>query len=182
VALDITDRKRWFVSESSVYRILKSAGLVVSPAFAVQSAAERFGHPTTRINELWQTDFTYLKISGWGWYYLSTVMDDYSRMILAWALCSSMSAEDVKATLDQAIGFTGVDETPASVRPRLLSDNGSRSMAPTLLHDVRGGQIGRRTTRQLPVGLLSDDRLAALDGNGNQIGSEVAKNLRGIQY
>ena len=72
-----------FVSESSVYRILKAAGLVVSPVFAVHSAADRFQHPTTRINELWQTDFTYFKISGWGWYYLSTVMDDYSRMILA---------------------------------------------------------------------------------------------------
>jgi len=83
VAVDIVDRKGWFVSESSVYRILKAAGLVVSPVFAVHSAAERFQHPTSRINELWQTDFTYFKITGWGWYYLSTVMDDYSRMILA---------------------------------------------------------------------------------------------------
>jgi transposase InsO family protein len=124
VAVDIIDRKEWFVSESSVYRILKSAGLVVSPVFAVHSAANRFQHPTSRINELWQTDFTYFKITGWGWYYLSTVMDDYSRMILAWALCSSMSAEDVKATMDQAIEFTGIDDAQVIDRPRLLSDNG----------------------------------------------------------
>ena len=124
MAVDITDRKGWFVSESSVYRILKRAGLVVSPVFAVHSAADRFQHPTSRINELWQTDFTYFKITGWGWYYLSTVLDDYSRMILAWSLCSSMSAEDVKATLDQAIEFAGTDDADLVQRPRLLSDNG----------------------------------------------------------
>ncbi len=124
VAVGITDEKGWFVSESSVYRILKAVGLVISPAFVVQSAKDRFEHPTTRINELWQTDFTYFKITGWGWYYLSTVMDDYSRMILGWKLCSSMSAEDVKATLDIAIEFTGVDDAEVVQRTRLLSDNG----------------------------------------------------------
>ena len=140
VAVDITDRKCWFVSESSVYRILKAAGLVISPVFAVQSAADRFAHPTTRINELWQTDFTYFKICGWGWYYLSTVMDDYSRMILAWRLCSTMAAVDVKVTLDQAIEFTGIDEVPATVRPRLLSDNGPCYISKSLgeyLEDAR---------------------------------------------
>jgi putative transposase len=64
VAVNITDEKGYFVSESSVYRILKAAGLVVSPAFAVQSAKDRFQQPTTHINELWQTDFTYFKITG----------------------------------------------------------------------------------------------------------------------
>jgi transposase InsO family protein len=36
----------------------------------------------------WQTDFTYLKVIGWGWYYLSTILDDYSRYIIACGLCS----------------------------------------------------------------------------------------------
>ncbi|MBA7581890.1 IS3 family transposase ISSsp2 [subsurface metagenome] len=124
VAVKIIDEKGYFVSESSVYRILKSAGLVISPAFAIQSAKDKFQHPTTRINELWQTDFTYFKITGWGWYYLSTVMDDFSRMILAWKLCSGMSADDVKDTLDRAIKFTGVDSAKVVRRTRLLSDNG----------------------------------------------------------
>ena len=122
--MGITDEKRWFVSESSVYRILKAAGLVISPVFVIQSAKDRFQHPTTRINEVWQTDFTYFKITGWGWYYLSTVLDDYSRMILGWKLCSSMSANDVKDTLDIAIEFTGVDDAEVVQRIRLLSDNG----------------------------------------------------------
>ena len=41
-----------------------------------------------------QTDFTYFKIIGWGWYYLSTILDDYSRYIIAWKLCTNMRAED----------------------------------------------------------------------------------------
>jgi len=60
----------------------------------VLKAADQFDQPTTAINQLWQTDFTYLKVTGWGWYYLSTVMDDFSRYILAWRLCQTMSARE----------------------------------------------------------------------------------------
>lgn len=48
------------------------------------------------VNSLWQTDFTYFKIIGWGWYYLQSIMDDYSRYIIAWELCASMCSEDVE--------------------------------------------------------------------------------------
>ena len=53
----------------------------------VIKATDRFHTQTTRPNEMWQTDFTYFKIIGWGWMYLSTVLDDYSRYIIAWKLC-----------------------------------------------------------------------------------------------
>ena len=45
--------------------------------------ADEFRDKTTAINQLWQTDFTYLKVIGWGWMYLSTILDDYSRYIIA---------------------------------------------------------------------------------------------------
>ena len=125
LACHVTDTKKYFISESSVYRILKVYGLITSPAYTVLSAKDKFDQPTTRINQLWQTDFTYLKVIHWGWYYLSTVMDDYSRYILSWRLCSGMSAEDVKGTLDDAIAVSGVDHVYVHHRPRLLSDNGS---------------------------------------------------------
>lgn len=80
----MTDKREYFISESSIYRILKAYDLITSPAFTVISAKDKFEHPTTRTNELWQTDFTYLKIVHWNWYYLSTVMDDFSRYIIAW--------------------------------------------------------------------------------------------------
>ena len=84
-------------------------------------AANKFNQPTTAINQLWQTDFTYLKVTGWGWYYLSTIMDDYSRYIVSWRLCSSMTASDVSATLQDALKAAGLQRKQ---RPRLLSDNG----------------------------------------------------------
>ena len=124
LAWQLTDRTGHFLSESSVYRILKAHDLITSPAFVVITAADRFQHPTTRPNELWQTDFTYLRVVGWGWYYLSTVLDDYSRYILAWTLTTTMAATDVATTLDLARVKAGVDRVAVHHRPRLLSDNG----------------------------------------------------------
>ena len=120
----ITDEHAYFIFESSVYRILKSYDLITSPAYILLSASDSFHTPTKRINELWQTDFTYFKVIGWGWYYLSTVLDDYSRYIISWKLTTSMGASDVKDTLDQAIDETGVVHIQVKHRPRLLSDNG----------------------------------------------------------
>ena len=83
LAVRFTDEKRYFVSEATVYRLLKAHDLITSPAYVVIKAADRFHTQTTRVNEMWQTDFTYFKIIGWGWMYLSTVLDDYSRYIIA---------------------------------------------------------------------------------------------------
>lgn len=125
LAWHITDAQEYFISESSVYRTLKAYDLITSPAYVLLRASERFKNPTTRINQLWQTDFTYFKVVGWGWYYLSTVMDDYSRYIISWKLFSSMTANDVKQTLDMAVEKTSVSNVHVRHRPRLLSDNGS---------------------------------------------------------
>ena len=114
----------YFVSESSVYRLLKAHDLITSPAFVLMKAADKFQHPTTAPNQLWQTDFTYLKVIGWGWFYLSTVLDDYSRYILAWKLCDGMRAKDVSDTLDLALRASGLETVNIKHRPRLLSDNG----------------------------------------------------------
>ena len=84
-------------------------------------AADQFKDPTRRVNEMWQTDFTYMKIIGWGWYYLSTILDDYSRYIVAWQLCPTMKAYDVKKTIDKALHEASID---TEIKPRLLSDNG----------------------------------------------------------
>jgi putative transposase len=124
LAWQITDTQGYFISESSVYRILKGFDLVTSPAYVVLSAKDRFDHPTRRVHELWQTDFTYFKIIGWGWYYLLTVLDDYSRYIIDWKLFTTMATGDVKELLEQAIAKTGVQDVPIRHRPRLLSDNG----------------------------------------------------------
>src|SRR6056297_3832675 len=129
LAVQFTDTEKYFVSEASVYRILKSYDLITSPAYVVLSAADEFLDKTTRPNQLWQTDFTYLKVIGWGWFYLSTILDDYSRHIIAWKLCTTMKAEDVTDTLDLALEASGCDCATVVAKPRLLSDNGASYIA-----------------------------------------------------
>ena len=110
---------------TSVYRLLKAHDLITSPAFVVIKAADEFRDKTTAPNQLWQTDFTYLKVIGWGWFYLSTILDDYSRYIIAWKLCTNMTADDVTATLKLALEASGCNRANVVHKPRLLSDNGS---------------------------------------------------------
>jgi len=125
LAVTFADTESYFVSEASVYRVLKAHDLITSPAFIVIKAASEFKDKTTAINQLWQTDFTYLKVIGWGWFYLSTILDDYSRYIISWKLCTNMKAEDVTDTLDLALQASGCDQVHVVHKPRLLSDNGS---------------------------------------------------------
>jgi len=138
LAVTFTDTESYFVSEASVYRVLKAHDLITSPAFIVIKAAREFKDKTTAINQLWQTDFTYLKVLGWGWFYLSTILDDYSRYIISWKLCTNMRTEDVTDTLDLALQASGCDQVHVVHKPRLLSDNGSSYVSGDLaewLHD-----------------------------------------------
>ncbi len=129
LAVRFTDTQSYFVSESSVYRLLKALDLITSPAFVVIKAADEFKDKTTAPNQMWQTDFTYLKVIGWGWFYLSTILDDFSRYIIAWKLCTTMKADDVTDTLEMALQASGCGQANVAHKPRLLSDNGSSYIA-----------------------------------------------------
>ena len=157
IAVAFTDQERTYVSEASVYRLLRAEGLITSPAFIVMKAADRFANPTTAINQLWQTDFTYLKVIGWGWYYLSTVLDDFSRYIVAYKLCPTMAAADVTATLNLALHASGLDEAPLDRRPRLLSDNGPSYVASELADWLE--QQGMRHTRGKPYHPMTQGKI-----------------------
>lgn len=129
LAYKITDEQQVFISESSVYRILKARGLITAPAHIFMSASGEFKDKTTFVHQMWQTDFTYFKILGWGWYYLSTVLDDYSRYIVHWELCRTMKADDVKRSVDRAVIKA---KLITKQKPKLLSDNGSCYIATEL--------------------------------------------------
>ncbi len=109
LAVRFTDDKKYFVSEASVYRLLKAHGLITTPAYTVIKAAEEFKDKTAALNQLWQTDFTYLKVTGWGCCYLATLLDDFSRYIVAWQLRAAMNAQADIATLDLALTSSGLD-------------------------------------------------------------------------
>jgi transposase InsO family protein len=141
LAVRFTDTEGYFVSEASVYRLLKVHDLIASPAFIVMKAADEFKDKTTAPNQLWQTDFTYLKVIGWGWFYLSSVLDDFSRYIIAWKLCTTMKADDVTATLELALDASGLDKARVLHRPRLLSDNGSSYVSGDLAKWLEGNNM-----------------------------------------
>lgn len=122
LAVKMVDETGMYISESSVYRILKERGLIQPSGHNFMIAGDEFHRKTQFVHEMWQTDFTYLKVKGWGWYYLSTILDDFSRYIIHWELCTGMTAEDVKRSVEAAM--TRADLKTKSP-PKILSDNGS---------------------------------------------------------
>ncbi len=125
ICCDISDNHGFTVSESSVYRILKRSGLVKARVRKTFAAGPEYRVKTKRVNEMWQTDASYLLVKNWGWYYLISVLDDFSRKILAWLLQPSMDTDSFSEVIELACEVTGMDGVPAQERPRLLSDRGS---------------------------------------------------------
>jgi len=120
----ITDNEGFAVSESTVYRILRREGLVKRQEMQV-TAGKEYHTKTTRPHQMWATDASYFRVVGWGYYYLVTVMDDYSRFILGWKLQKDMSANSLIEVVQEAVDATGMTDVPVEDRTRLLSDNGS---------------------------------------------------------
>ena len=119
-----TDNLGFAVSESTVYRILRREGLVKSPEMQLK-ASQEYHRKTTGPHQMWATDASYFKVIGWGYYYLVTVMDDYSRFILSWKLQLDMTTDSLIEVVQEAVDKTGMTEVPVADRTSLLSDNGS---------------------------------------------------------
>jgi transposase InsO family protein len=120
----ITDNQGFSVSESTVYRILREEGLIKSPQMQLKAGKE-YHRKTTGPHQMWATDASYFKVVGWGYYYMVTVMDDYSRFILAQKLQRDMTSHSFIEVVQEAVDKTGMTEVPVADRTRLLSDNGS---------------------------------------------------------
>jgi putative transposase len=129
IACWISDNAGFAVSESSVYRVLKRHWLVHEVKLESFPASREYRLKTTRVNEQWQSDASYFFVVGWGWYYLISVLDDYSRMILAWELKTDMTSASISEVVEQAVEFTGMKNVPVEDRTRLVSDNGSSYLA-----------------------------------------------------
>jgi len=125
LALRLIDRYGSWLSESTVYRILRREGLVKRVEVRGFAAGKEYHRKTSKPNEMWATDCSYLRVVGWGFYYLITVMDDFSRYILGWELKRDMTAGSLIDVVQQAVDSTGMDKVTVKDRASLLSDNGS---------------------------------------------------------
>ncbi len=113
------------VSESTVFRLLKEKGLIASRSLKTFPAGPEYKYKPKRINEQWQTDATYLFVKGWGWYYLISVLDDFSRKIIAWKLMTSMTADDFSEVVEMATDLAGLrKDSGLYIMPKLVSDRG----------------------------------------------------------
>ena len=101
-----TDNRSFVVSESTVYHILRREGLVKSPEMQLKVGKE-YHRKTTGPHQMWATDASYFKVMGWGYYYLVTVLDDFSRFILAWKLQLDMTSDSFIEVVQDAVDLTG---------------------------------------------------------------------------
>ena len=106
-----TDHMGFSVSESTVYRILRREGLVKRPEMRLAAGKERH-RKTTGPHQMWATDASYFRVVGWGYYYMVTVMDDYSRFILAHRLQRDMTSDSFIEVVQEAVDRTGMDRIP----------------------------------------------------------------------
>ena len=125
LAWKVTDTRNMYISESTVYRILRREGLIKPAEIVGFKAGKEYRRKTKRINELWASDCCHLKVTYWGWYYLETVLDDFSRFILGWDLKTDMTGGSLEDVVQQAVDFTGMTDVPVEDRTVLLSDNGA---------------------------------------------------------
>jgi len=121
ISFYITDTAEVSVSESSVYRLLKSKGLIREWKIESFPAQKEYHSKPTHVNEQWQTDATYLHVQGWGWFYLISVLDDFSRKILSWKLQESMTSDDFAEVIEDACKIAGINK---EMMPNLVSDRG----------------------------------------------------------
>lgn len=103
-----------YLSESSVYRILRDAELLAR--WRRHRSAGTAPAKPTRPHERWHTDIMYLRIAD-SWYFLVTVLDAYSRYVVHWELLTTMTAADVRLVIQEALERTGAT-------PRIVTDNG----------------------------------------------------------
>jgi len=121
ISCHLADSCGFTASESTIYRLLKNRGWVKPRQLKTFPASDEYAHKTSHVNQQWQTDASYLLVKNWGWYYLISVLDDYSRKILAWKLQSTMDAGAFSDVVEMACEAAEMNSVPIRSRPRLVS-------------------------------------------------------------
>jgi transposase InsO family protein len=120
------------VTNKQAYKVMKAEGLLHKRqprAAALYQAAKLWELLPQKPNDLWQTDVTYVHIPGHGWWYAVTVIDYYSRYLLALRLTSSYCALEAIEALKEARAEAERIHGPLQKTPFLVTDNGSSFIA-----------------------------------------------------
>ena len=137
------------VSPSSVYRVLKQRGLLVRHHPGPSSKGKGFKQPS-RPHRHWHVDISYLNIAG-TFYYMTSILDGYSRYIVHWEIRESMTEKDTETIIQRA------KEKYPHERPRIISDNGPQFIAKDFKVFIR--QLGMTHVRTSPYYPQSNGKL-----------------------
>lgn len=153
-------RDGWKISDRKVYKIMSKLGLLIEnkrPSGELYQAAKLYELLPTGPNQLFQTDVTYINIPGYGWWYAVTVIDYFSRYLLACHLTASYSASDcidaMEIALAEAERLTG--KRPENID--VVTDNGSSFIARRyrqMLKDNEFNHVRIRYRTPAQLGLL----------------------------
>jgi putative transposase len=131
------------VSPSSVYRVLRDAGLMNRHNCKPSLKGKGFDQPV-RPHEHWHVDFAYIKVTG-TFFFLCTLLDGYSRSIVHWEIRPNMTKADVETIIQRA------RELHLNARPRIISDNGPQFIARDFKEFIRiCGMTHVRTSAYYP--------------------------------
>lgn len=143
LAFMMLDRGVVAVSPSSVYRVLKAAGRIGRSTNKPSKKGTGF-HQPTKPHEHWHIDISYINIHG-TFYYLTTILDGYSRYIVHWEIRRSMTEQDELVVLQRA------KEKFPNATPRIISDNGAQFVAKDFKEFIRiCGMTHVRTSPNYP--------------------------------
>jgi len=142
------------VSPSSVYRTLKTAGRLDHRKFSPSKKGTGFVQPLAA-HDHWHVDISYLNVAG-TFYYLTSVLDGFSRYILHWEIRESMTETDVETILQRAA------EKYPDAKPRIISDNGPQFIARDFQEFIR--LMGMTHVRTSPYYPQSNGKLERWHG------------------
>ena len=117
------------VSPSSVYRVLRQAGMMDRQNVKPSRKGKGFEQPL-KPHDHWHVDISYLNIAG-TFYYMCSILDGYSRYIVHWEIREQMTEDDVTTILQRA------REQHPDARPRIISDNGPQFIAKDFKEFIR---------------------------------------------
>ena len=148
ISFHLADSAGFTVHETTVYRRLKALDLIKPLKRKTFPASDEYHTKTKAPNEMWQTDAMHMFVKEWGWYYLISVLDDYSRRILAWLLQKTMTHQAFAEVVELAYRNSGIDKVPIKGLKEdenlvnLLSDRGPGLIAQPFNDYLRSKRIG----------------------------------------